>query len=395
MIGETIDLEALRSYRLGRVRAQLAARGYAGLLLYDPLNIRYATDTSNMQVWTMHNPTRYALVLNEGPVVLFEFHGSRHLADGFSTIDEVRLGTPWYYFRSGPRVAEMARRWADEIAELVVRHGGGERRLAVDKIDPPGVAALAEHAIVVVDGQELTELARAIKSPVEIAAMKASMAACEAGMTAMRTALRPGITENELWSILHQTNIALGGEWIETRLLASGPRTNPWFHECSDRVIEAGDAVVFDTDLVGPYGYCADISRAWVAGDAKPGDDFRRLYQRAYEQVHRNIELLRPGLSYREFSQRAVALPEPFDRQRYSVLIHGVGLCDEYPDVDVPDGFAKHGYDGQFEANMTICVESYVGAPGGTEGIKLEEQVLITETGAVPLSSYPYEVDLL
>ena len=80
-------------------------------------------------------------------------------------------------------------------------------------------------------------------------------------MAAMRQALRPGISEQALWAELHAGNIARGGEWIETRLLASGPRTNPWFQECSSRVIEAGELVGFDTDLIGPYGYCADISR--------------------------------------------------------------------------------------------------------------------------------------
>ncbi len=75
----------------------------------------------------------------------------------------------------------------------------------------------------------------------------------------MREALRPGMTENELWSILHQTNIAMGGEWIEGRLLVSGDRINPWFHECSDRMVRAGELVAFDTDMIGPFGFCADI----------------------------------------------------------------------------------------------------------------------------------------
>ena len=74
------------------------------------------------------------------------------------------------------------------------------------------------------------------------------------------------MTEEELWSYLHKTNIENGGEWIETRLLSSGPRTNPWFQECSNRIIQKGDLVAFDTDMVGPYGYCADISRTFVEG---------------------------------------------------------------------------------------------------------------------------------
>src|SRR3546814_18197996 len=89
---------------------------------------------------------------------------------------------------------------------------------------------------------------------------------------AMRAALVPGMTENALWSILNQVNAARGGEWIETRLLAAGPRSNPWFHECGDAVIAAGDFVSFDTDMIGPYGYCADLSRRLLCGAGRPHD---------------------------------------------------------------------------------------------------------------------------
>jgi Xaa-Pro aminopeptidase len=80
---------------------------------------------------------------------------------------------------------------------------------------------------------------------------------------------------------------------------------------------------------------------------------------------------------------------------RYGVLAHGVGLCDEYPSVRYPEDVVEHGYSGQFEPGMTLCVEAYVGAVDGREGVKLEEQVLVTETGCETLSAYPYEQALL
>ena len=51
------------------------------------------------------------------------------------------------------------------------------------------------------------------------------------------------------------SNIRRGGEWIETRLLTSGPRTNPWFQECGPRIVQPNEILAFDTDLIGPYGY--------------------------------------------------------------------------------------------------------------------------------------------
>ena len=59
------DLTAMRRYRLDRVRSQLRRSGLGGIILYDPMNIRYATDTTNMQVWVMHNGARYAWVSTE------------------------------------------------------------------------------------------------------------------------------------------------------------------------------------------------------------------------------------------------------------------------------------------------------------------------------------------
>jgi len=390
-----VDRAALRAYRLGRLRAELRKRDYAGALLYDPINVRYACDSRNMAVWCLHNAVRYVFVPTEGPVVLFDFHNCEHLSTGNEVIAEVRPAISWFYFMVGERVAEQSKRWAAEIAELVAQHGGGNRRLAVDKCDPLGAVALQALGIEIHDGQEVLELARRIKGPEEIACLEASVAVCEEAMGAMRRALTPGMTENELWSILNQVNAARGGEWIETRLLAAGGRTNPWFHECGDHVIEAGDMVSFDTDMIGPYGYCADISRSFLCGDGRASDEQRRLYQLAWEQIHANSELLKPGLGFRELAERAWRLPASCQANRYSVVVHGVGLCDEYPAVVYLHDFDSVGYDGVFEAGMAVCVESYIGEEGGHEGVKLEQQVLITETGLRPLSSFAFEEALL
>ena len=209
----------------------------------------------------------------------------------------------------------------------------------------------------------------------------------------MQAHLRRGITEQELWAHLHAENVKRGGEWIETRLLSSGPRTNPWFQECSSRPIEAGDLVGFDTDLIGPYGYCADISRTWLCGEGRASAAQRDLYRLAREQIAHNLDLIRPGLGLRELSEKSLQLPERYRANRYSVIAHGVGLTDEYPAVYYPEDAQASGYDGVLEAGMTICVESYVGEQGGADGVKLEQQLLITETGAEALSRYPIEDD--
>ncbi|MEE8286636.1 MAG: Xaa-Pro peptidase family protein, partial [Gammaproteobacteria bacterium] len=307
----------------------------------------------------------------------------------------VRKAVCWYYFAAGSRCQEMVTQWAGEMADLVSRHGGGNKRVAIDRCGPLGVQELTRHGISIHDGFEVMEVAREIKSPGEILLMRHAIDVCEQGLDAMREALRPGITENALWAKLHERNIALGGEWIETRLLSSGPRTNPWFRESSMRVIEKGDMVSVDTDLVGPYGYCCDMSRSWVCGEGPASDEQRRLYAAAVAEIEHNTALLKPGMTYREVAERAWKIPDEFYENRYSSVMHAVGLCDEYPAIKHLGDFEAKGYDGIIQPGMTLCVESYIGTSGGHEGVKLEEQVLITEDGHEKLTNYPLQLEFL
>ena len=388
------DLDEVRRYRLARVREALAARGLAGIILYDPVNIRYATDASNMQVWCAHNEARYLYVPTEGPVTLFEFGGGSDLINaGLPTIDEVRGATYVLYFIAGGRQADNARAWAAELDSVIRERGGGNPRIAIDRVGPVGMIEMQRLGYEIHDGFEVMENARKIKSDGEIILMRHAIAVCEQAIVGMREALRPGITENALWAELHRGNIAGGGEWIECRLLASGPRTNPWFRESSMRVIERGDIVAFDTDLVGPYGYCADISRTWVC-DARPSDEQRRIYAEAYTHILHDKALLKPGVTFRELTERSRPLGDEFVDGRYSVAMHGVGLCDEYPAIPYPQDY-EPGDDGVLQEGMVMCVEALAAPAGGREAVKLEEQVLITADGYEQLSSYPLEEDWL
>jgi Xaa-Pro aminopeptidase len=379
-----------RAWRKARLVGKLAEHDCAAILLYDPCNIRYALDVSNMQLWMTHNASHYALVCADGHAIDFEYGGAEHLAEGIETIDEVRTAVTWFYFAAGPRLDERLNAWADEIADVVAQRGGGNRRLAVDKMEPAGVDALRRRGITIVEGQELTERARAIKSPEELELIGWTIRVCEAGMARMYEHSLPGRSENEIWAELHYENIRSGGEWIETRLLAIGQRTNPWFQECSDHIGRQGDILSFDTDLIGPYGYCADLSRSWTVGHTRMSNAQRELYAAALEQIHHNLELLKPGLTLREFNERSWQIPEKYRARRYSVALHGVGMADEYPSVLLHPDFGR-AYPGVFEENMTVCVESLIGEENGKECIKLETQVLITPRGAKRLDSFPWE----
>jgi Xaa-Pro aminopeptidase len=385
-----IDLPRLRRYRLDRVRAAMKEANCSVCVLFDPFNIRYAAGSRYGQIFQMHVPLRYLFIAAEGPVVLFGRE-----KDGLDTVDEYRPALPVAYMVTGSLADASVDKWAAEIADLVALHGNGERRLAIDRADARIFNALVGRQIACSDAQAIFEQARAIKSPEEILCMNYAIAAAEVGMARMREVLRPGMTENEAWSHLWQATMAMGSEWIEGRLLAAGDRTNPWFQESSDRVIRPGELLAFDTDMIGPFGYCADISRTFRAGPGKPTPVQRELYQLAYEQLVHNLRLLKPGLTFRDWSEQAWPMPPAYVANRYVCLAHGVGLCDEWPTVYSREDWATRGYDGVVEPGMVLCVESYIGAEGGREGVKLEEQVLVTETGTEVLSKFPFEEDFL
>ncbi|MFZ6049746.1 dimethylsulfonioproprionate lyase DddP [Pseudomonas sp. CR3202] len=389
------NLPAMREYRLQRIREQLVARDLAGVLLFDPLNIRYATDTTNMQLWTTHNPARACFVAASGHVVLWDFHGCDHLSRHLPLVSELRSGASFFYFETGNRTDEHARRFTAQVDDLLRTHAGTNRRLAVDRIEVAGLRGLDALGIEVHSGQEVMEFARLIKGPDEILAMRCAVASCEASVAEMYQAMRAGVTENDVWAALHAGNIRRGGEWIETRILNSGPRTNPWYQESGPRVLSDGDLLSFDTDLIGVYGFCVDMSRSWICGDVEPTAEQKRLYRIAHEHIAFNTELIRPGVRFTELTTKGHRLPESCRAQRYGVMFHGVGLCDEYPCIRYPEDLQSHGYEGELQAGMALCVEAYVGEVGGRDGIKLENQLLVTEEGYEVLTQYPFEACFL
>ena len=384
---DEINFDKLRSYRLDRVKKQLEKNNLEACILFDPVNIRYALDTVNMSVYNMHNLTRYCFVPVNGPVILYEYFNCEILSKDLNLIDEIRPAITWDYFSNGDQASSQLKKWINEIEDLS-KSFFKSKKIAIDVINGPAVTALNQAGIEVVDAKFILEQARVIKSPEELICMKAAIEVAEIGVTKMRNELKAGMTEDELWSILHKTNIEHGGEWIECRILSSGERTNPWMQESSNKIIQSGEIVAFDTDMVGPYGYCADISRTFVEGH-RFNNEQKQLYKMATDHINHNARLIRNGVSFREFTEKSWKLPEEYYGNRYSCVVHGIGLCDEWPQIKYPtDSGQREGF---FEKNMTITVETYIGKVGGKEGVKLEQQYLVGENNLELMSHHPLE----
>jgi len=383
----------IQAHRLQRICERLQVADCAAIVLFDPVNIRYATGTRNMQVWTMHNICRYTVVFANGDTVLYELGSSEHLARDYAV--DIRPSLTTDFMAVGHRGPEMARRWAESMISLLREKGFAGESLAIDRADLALVQESERQGLRLIEGQSVMERARAIKSLDEVEVLRRSLQTCEQSVASMRERLQPGMRESDALAMLIEGSIQRGGEYPETRLLSSGPRTNPWFQETSERIIENGDLLAFDTDLIGPMGYYNDISRSWVIGDKPPDSAQRRLYALAYEQMLHNTELLQVGLGFLEYSDKSFQLPDNCIPNRYADVAHGCGLGVEYPLVWYREDEEWGAYDGLFEENMVVCIECYVGESGGRDGVKLEQPVWLSSEGAVVLSEYPFELDYL
>ncbi|QKC86986.1 Xaa-Pro peptidase family protein [Mesorhizobium sp. NZP2077] len=383
-----IDFKRLDGYRKERLRSAMREADVALCILVSPITIRYTVDYNTFPLFQSHIPVTYLFLPLDGPITL---HQAFTLA---SSADSVRPGRPISFFEGGNELPETAKLFADDVVSFLSEIGTTNRKVAVEYVNPSITQALMDRGLEVVDAVSIVEGARVIKSDDEIACIRWACAVAEHGIAHMEASMGPGVTELQLWGLLNYTNLANQGGWHEGRMLASGPRINPWLQEATQRVIEPGDLVGFDTDMVGPFGYFCDVSRTFYYGKEAPSARQKQLYQFAYDELQTNMKLIRAGLSMKDLQASAWPVPEEFRQQAYPALIHGVGMCDEYPQVK-PSFRGPVAYDATLEAGMVICVESYIGAVGERDGVKLEEQLLVTSDGYELLSNYPFEERLL
>ena len=384
-----IDFARLYDYRTARLKAEMRKADVALLVMINPSSLRYAADYDSYQLFQAHMPATYMFLPLEGPAVMFGSNAG--LSDRGI---ENRPARPLTFFDSGTEQSEASRLFAADAVRFLEEIGSDSRRIAVEFVNPSQTQALMQRGLKVLDGIPIAEAARVIKSEDEVACVRWAVAVAEHGIRKMKKVLRPGVSELQLWGLLNYTNLANHGGWHDGRMLASGPRTNPWLQEATQRKFESGDLVAFDTDMVGPMGYFADISRTLHCGPDKPTKRQKQLYQLAHEEVHTNMSLVQPGISFFEIQDQASDVPEEFREQAYPCVMHAVGMCDEYPRINY--GFrGRNFYDGVLQAGMVMCIESYMGAVGETHGVKLEQQVLVTEDGYDMLTNCPFEESLL
>lgn len=384
-----VDLETLRLGRLARLQVAMREHDLDALILANEPNVRYATGASAMPVYAMSTFARCAVVPQHGTPVLFEHANSMHRSA--SRAPDVRPMHAWEFYDDPAPEAEA---WAAQTLDAVAELGAGGGRIGVDRLGTPAFLALLDRGVRPVDSAPATQLARRVKTPEEIALFDANAPLVLGMLTAFEAAIAPGATERDLLAVLSDEMVRGGGEYLATTTVCSGPNTNPWRAEVTDRRLEAGDLVYVDTDTVGIEGCFFCVSRTFLVGDGPPTAAQRSLYGEAHAWLEAMQALIRPGVTCGELSAEAPEFPARFADQRYECFFHGIGLEEENPSLCHPAD-AQPNPDTPLEEGTALVVELYAGEVGGRDAAKLGDELIVTAEGHRVFAPYPYDDRLL
>jgi Xaa-Pro aminopeptidase len=384
-----VDLERLRLGRLERLQRAMRDRDVAALLLTNEPNVRYATGATAMPVYAMSTFARCALVPQEGSPILFEHGNSMHRSA--LRAPDVRPMHAWeFYDEPGPQAAI----WAGETLAALEELGAGGEAVAVDRLGTPAFLALLERGVRLCDAAPVTQAARRVKTPEEVALFDLNAGLVMAMLEAFEAAIAPGVTERELLAVLSDVMVRGGGEYLATTTVCSGPNTNPWRAEATDRRLEAGELVFVDTDTVGVEGCFFCVSRTFPVGEVAPSREQRAIYRESFEWLTAMKSLVRPGVTCGELAAEAPAFPDRFTAQRYECYFHGIGLEEENPSLCHPADVQPNP-DTVLEDGTALVVELYAGEVGGRDGVKLGDEVLVTRDGHRVFAPFPFSDRLL
>jgi Xaa-Pro dipeptidase len=379
-----VDLELLRLGRLERLQGAMRDHDIGVLLLANEPNVRYATGATAMPVYAMSTFARCALVPQGGTPILFEHGNSVHRSA--LRAPDVRPMHAWEFYDDP---ASQASIWADETLAAIDELGAAGETIAVDRLGTPAFLALLDRGMVLRDAAPVTHQARRVKTLEEIELFDLNAGLVMAMLGAFEAAIAPGVSERELLAVLSDVMVRGGGEYLATTTVCSGPNTNPWRAEATDRRLRAGDLVFVDTDTVGIEGCFFCISRTFPVGEVEPSREQRAIYRESLQWLAAMKSLVRPGLTCGELAAEAPAFPERFTAQRYECYFHGIGLEEENPSLCHPADVQPNP-DTVLEDGTSLVVELYAGEVGGHDGVKLGDELLVTGDGHRVFAPYPF-----
>jgi len=393
---ERIDFDRLRRERLERARKAMEEDGLGAIVAWDDANIRYLT---SYYVTTPLRPL-------EAQFVVFPRNGEPHLVGG-GTPEEVERRMPWLKGRvhapaALPKPAAVGPddpvvlKVVDQIGRILAEYGVQNEPIGIDGTTLSFLYAEAfkKRGLKPVHGKPTMDKARSIKTQDEIALMRIICQIAEKAFAAIAEAIRPGIRECDLVAIAMKVLYEEGVDHTEDCVVCSGYNTNPYNWSFSDKPIRPGELVYVDIDGASYLGYKCCLYRTFCCG--KASQEQKDLYAECRDMLYAALEVIRDGVTDHEVVSRWPGSPEYWGYKTWQevcpyALGHGIGLSlHERPffnrqqmEAGVPPQVLREG--------MVIAIETYAGKKGGRDGVRLEEDIVVTKDGYERLCLWPID----
>jgi len=386
-----VDHDRLRSERLARAKRMLAESDVGALLCFDMNNIRYLTAT-HIGTWALDKAARFALLPRADEPIMWDFgSAARHHKLYCPWLGEERSRAGISTMR-GSFAPEMGR--AEDVArkirvELEARGLLGEP-LGVDIVELPVLFALQAQGIEVVDGQQLMQNIRLIKTPDEITLLSTACMMVDAAYDRLYEALRPGIRENECVGLVTKVLHDMGSEFVEGVNAITGERANPHPHVYTDRHLRPGDPAYFD--IIHSFnGYRTCYYRTFAVGSASPA--LVDAYRRCRDMLDEAIAMIRPGVTTAEVASiwpEAREFGFPDEEAAFALQFgHGCGLS--HWEKPIFSRLVSLQHPEVIRENMCFALETFWPSTDGWSAARIEEQLVVTADGCEVITRFPAE----
>ena len=387
---ERVDYERLRNERLARAKQFLAESELGALLCFDTSNIRYITAT-HIGTWAIDKLVRFCLLPQGDEPIMWDFgSAARHHAIYSPWLDGEKRSRAGISTLRGSVAPQVGR--AEDVArkiriELEERGLLGEP-LGVDVVELPVLFALQKEGINVVDGQQLMQAVRVVKTVDEITLLNTACSMVDSAYDKLFEALRPGIQENQCVALVNKVLYDAGSEHVEGVNAISGERCSPHPHVFTDRALRPGDPAYFDI-LHAFNGYRTCYYRTFAVGSASPA--LVDAYKRCRDILDRAISQIRPGVTTAEVVSewpKAQEFGFPNEEAAFALQYgHGVGLSIwEKP---VFSRLVSFDHPEVVEEGMVFALETFWPSSDGWSAARIEEQLVVTADGCEVITRFP------
>jgi len=384
------DMDRLRRERLARAQAKLDESDMGALLCFDMSNIRYITSTV-IGTWAIDKLVRFCVLPRGEKPVIWDFGSAARHHELFCPWLEGRTPAGISTLRGAlPPETGRAEDVADKVVHVLREHGLENEPLGVDVVEPVVLFALQARGIHIVDGQQVMQQARTIKTQDEITLLDTACMMADAAYEDLHEALRPGMRENEAVAVVAKRLYDMGSEHVEGVNAISGERCSPHPHLYSDRVIRPGDPAYFDITHAH-LGYRTCYYRTFAVGSASRA--MVDAYARCRHLLDAALHALRPGITTGDIARLWPAAEEfgfPNEEAAFALQYgHGIGLTVwEKPIIS---RLVSLDHPEPIEEGMVIALETFWPASDGWSAARIEEQAIVTADGCEVITRFPAE----